>query len=497
MSDSKLLTDEDRDQARIMSSQLLETRAAAIESPGVPLDVPIDQLLTELRATGDLWKAIRLMIPGHAAYFGRYATRNYKEKLALGKYVLDRWLTDGRRAFLHASTTTLPIGAALAQASPRSVEIVTNSAVLPIVALREDGKHQVRTVTGPYFDAFCGGWDLPIDDADEMGRFRNLFVKNGGKLNTAIFAPMAIKPKSGPYFIRHETAYLAKIALQAADEVVLIAPSDRVYLQKDPVFTRALIPAFDDAEWTEQIGKKAVLVVAGAPRDKSTATDIITNRYLEDCGIKITWISTDLNTTRWADTIIDDVVKQVGFPLHSNQIRSGHRAEVAEFCNEALSNPDEFMDWIFSSARIVLSRRKHSQRIQLLMQQLLELVRFDAAYSCGQTVGSQGRASSKEASEFLGISRAFVHKKCTEYFGLPTKAFQADGVTIPKLVLQSKSLVKTAFALWALSRPQGVKRMANAALARKRHRTANKPKRLRRSAHQGTSSRPSRADATH
>src|SRR5438270_1099664 len=89
--------------------------------------------------------------------FDRCVKKLTPERIALAEYATSRFIQHGSRIFVQASTSTLALAWQLSEVQKWRCTILTNSALLTWLLLRQKNGHQVNVFGGPIFDDVCGG----------------------------------------------------------------------------------------------------------------------------------------------------------------------------------------------------------------------------------------------------------------------------------------------------------------------------------------------------
>jgi hypothetical protein len=170
----------------------------------------------------------------HGALCQHYRNDSPDEKRKIAEHVVESFFKNGLRCFVQASTAAIHLGEAIGKPGRVSCPslIYTNSVVLPITVLREEGPHHVYTICGGMYDELCGGWLFTADDSEAAGHVRGLFKRAKDPLTTAFISPIATTVDEGIYFHRGDTTRLVQILLESAPHLVIMTPANRVYQSK-------------------------------------------------------------------------------------------------------------------------------------------------------------------------------------------------------------------------------------------------------------------------
>lgn len=436
-----------------LSTSELERKLHVFEGDIAPANDA--DLVEELKSSGDYYRATKLLIPAHIRYWRRFARKKAAEKQRCAKYAFNRFFHPGFRGFVQASTTTMYLGPELAKHCPSDVHVYTNSVVLPLTALRENADHRVYAFSGSLFDEFCGGWLAPADDTQSHKRLRALFERGGtDRLRTAVLAPMAMKPESGPYFVRQEMAIFANIMLMAAEQVIVLLPADRLFPDGEALESQA--PLFRALMNWKELCYKVHIVAAGVPRNASISREKLALSF-EEVGVKkVHW--EDPETLEWsgldrASDSEDDITLR---RIKEAQVRvgewlageeRGRQVSAMELCGFAIRSPYDFTDWLFALGNSVVNQRQTKSGIDVerymeLLENIVGVGRILRAFRDNPGASSQTIGSS------LDWSRTTLHSKM---HGIPSGEFREDEATVGWLVTRSKALFMQTLELWNAS----------------------------------------------
>lgn len=439
-----------------LSTLELERKLRLFEqAPSDEQEKPED-LVAQLKATGDFYRATNLLIPAHIRYWSRFARKKALQKRRCAEFAYRSFIRSGFRGFVQASTTTMYLGSEMARACPANVLIYTNSVVLPLTALRENASHRIYTFCGSLFDEFCGGWLPPVDDTDAHTRLRSLFEgSSDDRLTTAILAPMALKPDSGPFFVRQEMSILASIILEAAEKVIMLVPADRLFPNDKSLDTAAPLfrSVLNSLTWRELSGKVHV-VVAGRPRDESISRRELEHAFVA-AGTQIDW--EDPDTLQWPREMqasaevsaptIEPLDAETQALLSSCFPTSSERDMATELCRFAIASPYDFTDWLFTLGKSIANQHENLVARATVVMELLE-----KAMTIGQILSAfraNPAATTDQIAEQFGWSRTTLHANSC---GLAVRHFRTAGATVPWLVTRSKKLLEDTFNVWKMFR---------------------------------------------
>ncbi len=216
----------------------------------------LEQLLS--RHSRDL---LEVLLP-HGLLRQRFICDHPNEKAAIAKYASKNFLSPKLHCFIQASTMAIHLGNAIAEnpAATTGCLFYTNSIVFPLTVLRDQCPHAVYSFCGSSYDPMCGGWLFPPHDAKTSDEFRHLFLREEGRLSTAFLMPISTSISEGPAFLRNETAWMARIAIDHAQKIVIMSTADRICETppQPPTTHRCL-----EGGWGQIPPGKVVLIVAG------------------------------------------------------------------------------------------------------------------------------------------------------------------------------------------------------------------------------------------
>ncbi len=203
------------------------------------------------------------LVAGPGTFLNRYYER-YEEKAELGRHVAKLFFQQPLRCFVMASSTSVHLGQQLrrAQIAPGCF-FQTNSTMFPPALLGESAQHEVWTFCGPTYDHDCAGWLPNIADVQTYDALRYLFIpfqQGGWELSTAFLIPRKLSVVSGMYFVRPETARIARVLTEFASHVVVMVTADRLCQQLEEDELAVHFP--QDGQWSN-VGETATLVVSG------------------------------------------------------------------------------------------------------------------------------------------------------------------------------------------------------------------------------------------
>ena len=179
----------------------------------------------------------------------------------IAEYTCKTFIVDHLRSFVQASTTALRLALHIAKHHVKPNVLHTNSIFFPLAVLPANSHHMVYTFCGPVYDSMCGGWFFHEGETGKV--LQELFTRQKDPLTTSFLSPIAVKPDTGPYYVRAEAAQFASYLIEGAKKIVIMAPANRLYTEEQPFG--------DNKRWSRAwFGgdmKEMHIVISGSPAE--------------------------------------------------------------------------------------------------------------------------------------------------------------------------------------------------------------------------------------